>query len=329
MRSGLNLYIFFPQTWVKIVEEECEDMSHSVLQHIVNILTHMEHKPIIWKFVDWVLQRDQKVGILLFTKRHASDHNVFAPNVLTILTKYPVAMTLYLEYLVNELNSKEEKYHNMLITEYVKQILQSSKAAQNKDISGEELRHKLQQILWQSSVYNADAIYNQIKSSNLHVEKAILLGKSAKHKKALQILVYEEQDQHTAESYCWRTSAGQDRDFTQGIFLTLLQVYLESTHHMITAVDLLNKNAATFDLVNVLRVLLSSWSLTLVLRFLCNSLRGTVHEKRMRGLEMGLAKVENLRYKHAWMEATHEKIRVDGGCVCNRCQKRLTGPEFL
>ncbi|XP_026100806.1 transforming growth factor-beta receptor-associated protein 1 isoform X2 [Carassius auratus] len=319
------------QTWVKIVEEQSEDPSHiSVFQHIVNTLSNLEHKPIIWKFVDWVLQRDQEAGILIFTKKHTSSHVTFAPEeVLTILSSYPLALTLYLEYLVSELHSKEEKHHTMLVTSYVKWILQSIEDEYNNKTSKEEMRHKLQQILWQSPFYNVDAIYNQITPSFLHVERAILLGKSGKHKKALQVLVHEEKDQQAAESYCRRTSAGRDRKFTQGVFLSLLQIYLESCQHVITAVDLLNKNAASFDLVSVLRVLPDSWSLKLVLRFLSESLRGTVHDKRMRGLEMSLAKVETLRHKHVWMEATHEKIRVDGECVCQSCQKRLSGPEFL
>ncbi|XP_052009055.1 transforming growth factor-beta receptor-associated protein 1 [Xyrauchen texanus] len=319
------------QTWVKIVEDQSNEPSHiSVFQHIVNTLSHLEHKPIIWKFVDWVFQRDQEAGILIFTKRHGRDRNTFAPEeVLTVLANYPVATTLYLEYLVNDLNSKEEKHHTLLITAYVKKILQSTKGAANNYTSEDEIRHKLQKLLWQSSVYSAGAIYDQIMSSFLHVEKAILLGKSSKHKKALQILVNDEKDQQAAESYCWRTSAGQDRKFTQRIFLILLQIYLESTQHVIAAVDLLNKNAFAFDVVSVLRVLPSSWSLQLVLRFLCESLRGTVHDKRMRGLEMSLAKVENLRNKHAWMEATHEEIKVDRGCICHSCQKPLTGPQFL
>ncbi|KAL0169145.1 hypothetical protein M9458_033741, partial [Cirrhinus mrigala] len=108
----------------------------------------------------------------------------------------------------------------------------------------------------------------QITPSLLHVERAILLGKSGKHKKALEVLVHKEKDQQAAENYCWRTSAGQDRKFTQGMFLTLLQIYIESRHHVIAAVDLLNQNAACFDLVSVLRVLPDSWSLKLVLRFL-------------------------------------------------------------
>ncbi|XP_051724984.1 transforming growth factor-beta receptor-associated protein 1 isoform X1 [Ctenopharyngodon idella] len=318
------------QTWVKIVEDESEDPSDiNVFQHIVNTLSNLKHKPIVLKFVDWVLQREQEAGILIFTKMHASSHIIFAPEeVLTILTNYSVATILYLEFLVNELHSKEEKHHTMLITSYIKWILQSIEGDCN-ETSREEMRHKLQKLLWQSSFYNADTIYDQITSSFLHVEKAILLGKSGKHKKALQVLVYEEKDQQAAESYCWRTSAGRDRKFTQEMFLTLLQIYLESTHHVIAAVDLLNKNAASFDLVSVLRVLPGSWSMKLVLRFLSESLRGTVHDKRMRGLEMSLAKVETLRHKHAWVEATHEKIRVDRGCVCYSCQKRLTGPEFL
>ncbi|XP_077095253.1 transforming growth factor-beta receptor-associated protein 1 [Siphateles boraxobius] len=319
------------QTWVKIVEDQSEEPLHiHVFQHIVNTLSNLKHKPIIWKFVDWVLQRDQEAGVLIFTKMHASSHIMFAPEeVLTILTNYAVAMILYLEFLVNELHSKEEKHHAMLISSYVKWILHSIEGDYSNDTSREEMRHKLQMLLWQSSLYNADTIYEQITSSSLHVEKAILLGKSGKHKKALQVLVYEEKDQQAAASYCWRTSAGRDGKFTQGMFLTLLQIYLESTHHVIAAVDLLNQNAASFDLVSVLRVLPGSWSLKLVLRFLCESMRRTVHDKRMRGLEMSLARVETLRHKHAWMEATHEKIRVDRGCVCRSCQKCLTGPEFL
>ncbi len=231
----------------------------------------------------------------------------------------------------------------MLITSYVK-WMQSMEDDYNNKTSKEEMRHKLQQLLWQSSFYNVDAIYgeyntdtdfnrlttlinlkcvwycckcswmkqttipfiatDQITPSFLHVERAILLGMSGKHKKALQLLVHEEKDQQAAERYCWRTSAGRDRKFTQEIFLSLLQIYLESCQHLITAVDLLNKNAASFDLVSVLRVLPDSWSLKLVLKFLCESLRGTVHDKRMRGLEMSLAKVETLRHKHVWVRRT-------------------------
>ncbi|RXN08852.1 transforming growth factor-beta receptor-associated 1-like protein [Labeo rohita] len=275
------------------------------IQELVKSQRVDEALTLLDRLQDLLPKDSYKAGILIFTKTRTSSHVTFAPEeVLTILTTYPVAMTLYLEYLVNELHSKEEKHHTMLITSYIKQILHSAEDDYNNEASREEIRHKLQQLLWQSSFYNAYAIHDQIPPSLLHVERAILLGKSGKHKKALQVLVHEEKDQQAAENYCWRTSAGQDRKFTQGMFLTLLQIYIESRHHVIAAVDLLNQNAACFDLVSVLRVLPDSWSLKLVLRFLCESLRGTVHEKRMKGLEMSLAKVETLRHKHVWVRRT-------------------------
>uniref|UniRef100_A0A673FGV1 Si:ch211-266g18.9 n=1 Tax=Sinocyclocheilus rhinocerous TaxID=307959 RepID=A0A673FGV1_9TELE len=281
------------QSQVKIVEEQSEDPSHiSVFQHIVNTLSNLEHKPIIWKFVDWVLQRDQEASILTVI------------SCLSTAEVRVIQVSLSLFSMTGRLIKEAHclftggKHHTMLITSYVKQILQSIENDYNNETSKQEMRHKLQQLLWQSSFYNADVIYGehntyQITPLFLHVEKAILLGKSGKHKKALQVLVHEEKDQQAAESYCWRTSAGRDRKFTEGMFLTLPQIYVESSHRLIAAVVLLNKNAASFDLVSVLRVLPDSWSLN----WCCGSC----------------------------MEATHKKIRVDRGCICHSCQKRLTG----
>lgn len=57
--------------------------------------------------------------------------------------------------------SQEEKHHTMLITSYVKWILQSIEDDYNNKTSKEEMRHKLQQLLWQSSFYNVDAVYGE------------------------------------------------------------------------------------------------------------------------------------------------------------------------
>ena len=64
-QEGKYSSFFFFQIWVKMVENQSEEPSHiSVFQHIVNTLSNLKHKPIIWKFVDWVLQRDQEASIL-------------------------------------------------------------------------------------------------------------------------------------------------------------------------------------------------------------------------------------------------------------------------
>ncbi|XP_072546340.1 transforming growth factor-beta receptor-associated protein 1 [Salminus brasiliensis] len=321
------------QTWVQIVDGVCEDLRPGVFPHIVKTLSQLQLKSIIMKFIDWVLQKDQKesdlVGVLVFTGRNPEDQVMFAPEeVLTFLGNYPAALTSYLEYLVHELHSEEEKHHTLLATAYITHVLQTAQGTQGSDVNG-EMREKLQQLLWESSSYNINTVQAKIKSSALHVERAILLGRAGQHRMALQILVNQERDQQAAENYCRRTSAGQGREFTQQLFLCLLQVYLESGQSVTQAVDLLNNNATTFNLVRVLQVLPSSWSLQLVGRFLCDSLRGAVHEMRMRGLQKNLAKVENLRHKHTWMEATQEKVKLDRSCVCHSCRRQLTGPEFL
>ncbi|KAI4882914.1 hypothetical protein NFI96_021489 [Prochilodus magdalenae] len=347
-----------PTTWVRIVDGVCVDSRPGVFLHIVNTLCQLKQKSIIMKFIDWVLQRDQKesdlthtriaireergredrvisvlykkdksidVGVSIFTKRDPEDQNTFAPEeVLTFLTNYPAALTLYLEYLVHERHSKEEKHHTLLATTYITHILQSAQSDEKA-----EIREKLQRLLWSSSSYNTDTVQAHIKSSSLHVERAILLGRAGQHRTALQILVHQEKDQQAAENYCRRTSAGQGREFTQQLFLCLLQVYLESGQNVTAVVDLLNNNTAAFNPAGVLQVLPSSWSLQLVRRFLCESLRGTVHERRMTGLEMNIAKVENLRHKAAWMEATREKVKLDRSRVCHSCRRQLAGPEFL
>ncbi|XP_049319296.1 transforming growth factor-beta receptor-associated protein 1 [Astyanax mexicanus] len=317
------------QTWVRIVDGVCEDPRPGVFLHIVKTLSQFQQKSIIMKFIDWVLQKDQKERVQIFTKRKPQDQNMFAPEeVLTFLEKYPAALTVYLEYLVHELHSEEEKHHTLLATAYITHILQTAQRARHSE-ENTEIRDKLQHLLWESSIYNVNTVQAKIKSSALHVERAILLGRAGQHRAALQILVIQEKDHQAAESYCRRTSAGQSRDFTQQLFLCLLQVYLESSQGITAAVDLLNNNAATFNPARVLQVLPSSWSLQLLRRFLCDSLRETVHESRMRGLEKNLAHVENLRHKNAWMEATQEKVRLDRSCVCHCCRLQLTGPEFL
>lgn len=136
------------------------------------------------------------------------------------------------------------------------------------------------------------------------MEKAILLGRVGEHRKALRLLVGEERDENAAENYCRRTSAGRDREFTQELFSWLLQAYLESRPHVSAAVDLLNQNPVAFNLLKVLEMLPDSWSLQLVMRFLCESLRATTHDRRMRGLEKSLAMMDNLRQRHAWVRRT-------------------------
>lgn len=54
-----------------------------------------------------------------------------------------------------------EKHHTLLANTYAVQILNTDPEMQNNDPKMEEMRHKLQQFLWQSSFYDADAVYGK------------------------------------------------------------------------------------------------------------------------------------------------------------------------
>ncbi|KAI5610824.1 transforming growth factor-beta receptor-associated protein 1-like, partial [Silurus asotus] len=328
------------QTWVWMVDDDSVDSSEpNVLLHIVKTLSQLKEKSIIMKFIEWALQKDQKeifipvfiiqVGVLIFTERNPGEQGTFKPQeVLSILMNYPVALVSYLDFLINEQQSQMEKHHTLLANTYAALILQADQEMPNHDTNMEEMREKMQQFLWQSSFYNTEAVYAKIQSSVLHVEKAIVLGRIGEHRKALRLLVNEELDDKAAENYCWRTSAGRDRDFMQQLFSWLLQVYLESGPHFSLAVDLLNQNTTAFNLLWVLEVLPGSWSMQLIMRFLCEAVRAMTHDRRMKGLEKSLVRMDNLRQRHAWMEATQGMVRMDRSRVCHSCQRPFTGPEF-
>lgn len=144
-------------------------------------------------------------------------------------------------------------------------------------------------------------ITEAIQPTVLHIEKAILLGRDGDHYQALQTLVHKERDLQVAGAYCRRAAGWQERELEHTLFLTLLQIYLGSNELASAAVDLLNANAAAFELEIVLQVLPDSWSVQLVSQFLLGSLRGTFHQRRMAGVERGLAQVELLRHKYTWV----------------------------
>lgn len=142
---------------------------------------------------------------------------------------------------------------------------------------------------------------DRVKSTSLHPEKAILLGRSGEYCQALEMLVHEEKDLQAAEAYCCRAAQDQDSQFRQGLLLTLLQIYLSSKDLTGAAVDLLNNHPQVFALEKVLQLLPGSWSVQLVSQFLIVSLRQTFHQRQMGRLHQALARAELLRHKVIWV----------------------------
>nr|XP_004540918.2 transforming growth factor-beta receptor-associated protein 1 [Maylandia zebra] len=311
------------KTWVKITDGLCKDSSCSdVYGHIVATLSQLRDKDTVWAFADWTLQRNQETGVQIFIKR-PPDGQFETQDVLTFLETFPLALIFYLEYLIHDLNSEEESHHNRLALAYVTQMLQK------EDERVRVTRGKLQQLLWESKFYNISTVYDRVKSTTLHPEKAILLGRSGEHYQALQMLVHEEKDLQAAEAYCCRAAQDQDSQFREVLLLTLLQIYLSSKDLTGAAVDLLNSQPHVFALEKVLQLLPESWSVQLVSQFLVVSLRETFHQRQMVRLQQALAQAELLRHKVTWMQVSKTKFRVDKEQKCRVCQRELTEPHFV
>eukprot|EP00064_Thunnus_orientalis_P006405 superscaffoldBa00000664_g6422 len=220
---------------------------------------------------------------------------------------------------------KEERHHNRLALAYVTQTLQEEEETKS-DLR--VTRGKLQQLLWDSKFYDISTVYERVEPTTLHIEKAILLGRTGEHSQSLQVLVHQGQDPQAAEAYCCKAAQGQDTQFKEALLLTLLKIYLSSEDLTSAAVDLLNNNPQVFAAEKVIHLLPESWSVQLVSQFLVRFLRETFHQRQTRRLQQALAQAELLRHKVIWMQASKTKVRVDKGQVCKVCQRDLAEPQF-
>lgn len=142
-----------------------------------------------------------------------------------------------------------------------------------------------------------------VESTLLHKEKAILLGRAGRYSEALQLLV-EGHDTEAAEAFCVKAAQARDSQFRQTLFLTLLQIYLNSKDLIGATVDLLSNNPEVFAAEQVIRLLPDSWSVQLVSKFLFGSFRETLHRRRMTALQKALTRAELARHKSLWVSRT-------------------------
>ncbi|TKS86772.1 Transforming growth factor-beta receptor-associated protein 1 [Collichthys lucidus] len=214
-------------------------------------------------------------------------------------------------------NQEEVRHHNRLALAYVTQALQQEEEADLRKTRG-----KLQEQLWESKFYDVTTVYERVKSTTLHAEKAILLSRMDEHSQALQVLVHQERDLQAAEGFCCRASQGRDSQFRQTLLLSLLQIYLSSRDHASAAVDLLNSNTRVFAAEKVIQLLPDSWSVQLVSQFFVGSLRETLHQRRMARLQKALSQTELMRHKVVWTQASQTKFRLDKGQKCKALLER-------
>uniref|UniRef100_A0A3B4AF46 CNH domain-containing protein n=1 Tax=Periophthalmus magnuspinnatus TaxID=409849 RepID=A0A3B4AF46_9GOBI len=277
-------------------DPSCPLSRSEVLELVVSSLRQLEDTDIVWKYAPWILHNNQETGVQIFTKPPAQAH--FPPDqVLSLLETYPQARIKYLEFLIHETNSEEAGHHTHLALAYVSQSLQSHEDT--------ETRRKLQDLLWESQCYDVSTVYDQIKPTSLHIEKAILLGRTGDHRGALSLLVQDCPDPTAAEEYCY--SEGRSP----------------------AALDLLQKYPQVLSGEKVLEVMPESWSVQLLSGFLVESIREMFHQSRLKKVQRALEQARLLRHKAFWIQASNTMLKLDGKQPCLLCRKPVTSPLFV
>ncbi|XP_025923850.1 transforming growth factor-beta receptor-associated protein 1 isoform X3 [Apteryx rowi] len=324
------------QLWVKIVNGDIQDSTRSDLyEYIVDFLTFCSDQDLVWKYSEWALQKNEEVGVQIFTKRplEEQEKNINPDDIISRLNKYPKSLVKYLEHLVLERRIEKEKYHTHLAVLYLEAIFQLKSVATDNCTETTELLFKLRSLLQKSDLYRIHFILDKIRGTDLHMESAILYGKLEEHEKALHILVHELKDFHAAEEYCIWNSENRGLQYRQRLFHMLLSVYLNTGTSdcalVMAAVDLLNNHAAEFDAALVLQLVPDNWSVQLLCPFLAGAVRQSIHTTRMTQIALGLAQAENLIYKHEKVKQKGTPILLSDKKVCQVCQNPFCKPVFV
>ena len=86
--------------WIKLETGVYSDESYPGLHCLADFLSSLDSEQIIFKYMDFVLERDQKLGAKILINRKLSENISTAEKLVRHLHKYPEAEQIYLENLI-------------------------------------------------------------------------------------------------------------------------------------------------------------------------------------------------------------------------------------
>ncbi|KAJ8047948.1 Transforming growth factor-beta receptor-associated protein 1 [Holothuria leucospilota] len=323
--------------WMRIQDEELKDPSFPGLEYIIQFLAKLSDHELVWRHVEWCLQKDPELTVKIFTERPEDEpptERMRPDTIIDYLHAYPTAVIRYLEHLVFQRKLEKESYHTHLAVLYLNEVL---KLRENQSTQGHVLnlaRTKLRHMLQQSNLYRVQVILSKVKETDMYAECAILYGKLEEHDKALRIIVHKLQDYGAAENYCDINSSGRDLTYRRRLYQILLGVYLDPMEGkkdslLAPAISLLNSETADFDTVRVLQLIPENWSIGLVKQFLRHSVENNMHLARTRKIQNSLSRNENLQVKYQMMKQRREPVYLSEERLCQVCNRNFVEPKFV
>ncbi|KAK7068882.1 transforming growth factor, beta receptor associated protein 1 [Halocaridina rubra] len=317
----------------RLVREEIKDQHFKGIQDLVDCLICASDSAVIWRYSEFVLDRDPIQGVRIFTETQAY---LDPSRVLQALQRYPEARLSFLHHLIDTKKMRDEKYHTELVLHYIGEVVRLSKDKSSSE-QLQESREKLQNLLTSSCHYQPQLVLKRLQGTELHIETAAVFGRLGEHEKALSMLVHQLRDFAAAEQYCIAQSRTASEEKKSDIFLTLLKIYLRphpgGTEHDIElapAIELLSVHAGDLKVSEVLSILPPSWSLSIIHNYLRAALRNAMHQSRIKRIQQTLIRSENLQQKFILNKISKDMgpIPVANNRICCVCNRAFTSCEF-
>eukprot|EP00048_Salpingoeca_helianthica_P011412 m.164578 g.164578 ORF g.164578 m.164578 type:complete len:851 (-) comp15225_c0_seq3:104-2656(-) len=292
--------------------------------HTVSYLQRLgpEYLDLILDFSKWVLSAHPADALAIFV-HDQSPHAAQLPHdrVLAHLQACAPSLVIpYLECAINQWGSTSPDFHNMLAQAYLDRVVAAGIQEQGPE------RRQLLDFLTTSVFYRPEALLTLFASiDGLFEERAILLGRTGKHAKALELYALRLRSPEKAEQYCARVFAKDP-----SIYLALLKIYLPDNGpiNVAEALTVLRVHHDRIDTTEALKLLPASTKLREVREFLVAVLQDRAVMRRDAQLLRSLAKVENLQVRTDLLQVHAVRVEITDEQLCLVCRKAIKTSAF-
>ncbi|XP_073129655.1 vacuolar sorting protein 3 [Henckelia pumila] len=304
------------------------------------ILEESSDEDLVLQHLGWIADINQvlAVQILISEKRT----NLLLPDkvISTIDPKKVEILQRYLQWLIEDQDSNDSRFHTAYALLLAKSALQSFEMecpsensvagmmndetsisnAGRRTIFESTVRERFQIFLQSSDLYDAEEVLDMIEQSELWLEKAILYRKLGQETLVLQILALKLENCEAAEQYC--AEIGRPEAYIQ-----LLEMYLDPKDGrgpmFKAAVHLLHNHGELLDPMRVLERLSSDIPLQLASATILRLLRARHHHHRQGLIVHSLSHALHVDLSLARLEERSRRVLIDDESVCDSCHARL------
>ncbi|KAF9560733.1 hypothetical protein CPC08DRAFT_636245 [Agrocybe pediades] len=298
-------------------EEDIEDKLFPTVQYLQKLGS--EYIDLVFKYARWMFDLDSEMAFQVFMSEDVDLPRKEVADYLEGIN--PELCAKYLEYIIEERQETAISFHDRLAELYLSMTLAAKK--RKDEVATNKAYERLLKFIVDDEVFAIDRLYGLVASTDLFEARAILLGRLGRHDQALETYVYRLQDYLKAEEHCKRVYQAGSK--TEGVFLTLLRIYLRPTvqvkaNLLQPALDLISRHGPRMDSVETLQLLPPLVTTHDIQPFLIEALRVPVFDTKV-VRQISKARNEQVARKLANLQS--KRVKVTDSRICPQCHKRL------